>query len=236
MGLQRVRHDWATSLSLSLILSSPDFIINLSSAAQSPWGLRDASAVLAAILFHSSNPARVGGRGHTLLQAFQELDLPVFQQRESMGIGPHALSPPAFGIPSSFLAQLQTFCFGLQASLVVARGLGCPAACGILFLQWGIEPMSPALEGRFLTNEPPRKSPGSTPCGSVLTATKVVLKCPSSLTRMGMRVWIPGSWGWGWLGQGHFVNIFKRHIAMICSFVRCGPMSTIPLPICPALC
>ena len=115
---------------------------------------------MAALLFHSSNPARVGGRGHTLLQAFQELDLPVFQQRESMGIGPHALSPPAFGIPSSFLAQLQTFCFGLQASLVVARGLSCPAAYGILVLRPEIEPTSPALLGRFLTTGPPRGVPG----------------------------------------------------------------------------
>ena len=37
--------------------------------------------------------------------------------------------------------------------------LSCPTACGILVLQPGIEPMSPALEGRFLTTGPPGKSP-----------------------------------------------------------------------------
>ena len=48
---------------------------------------------------------------------------------------------------------------GVHASLVVAHRLSCPAACGILIPQPGIEPMSPALEGRFLTSGPPRKSP-----------------------------------------------------------------------------
>ena len=32
-------------------------------------------------------------------------------------------------------------------------------ACGILAPQLGIEPTSPALEGEFLTAEPPEKSP-----------------------------------------------------------------------------
>ena len=36
-------------------------------------------------------------------------------------------------------------------SLVVASGLSCPAACGILVPSRGIEPVSPALQGRFLT-------------------------------------------------------------------------------------
>ena len=36
-------------------------------------------------------------------------------------------------------------------SVVVARWLSCSAACGILVPQPGIEPASPALEGRFLT-------------------------------------------------------------------------------------
>ena len=38
------------------------------------------------------------------------------------------------------------------------HGLSCPAACGILVPRPGIEPMSPALEGRFLTTGPPGKS------------------------------------------------------------------------------
>ena len=36
-----------------------------------------------------------------------------------------------------------------------ARRLGCPAACGILVPQPGIELASPALEGGFLTTGPP---------------------------------------------------------------------------------
>ena len=43
-------------------------------------------------------------------------------------------------------------------ALVVAHGLSCPAACGILVPRPGIEPVSPALEGRFLTTGPPGKS------------------------------------------------------------------------------
>ena len=45
------------------------------------------------------------------------------------------------------------------SSVVVARGLSCPMACGILVPRAGIEPTSPALEGRFFTNGLPEKSP-----------------------------------------------------------------------------
>ena len=44
-------------------------------------------------------------------------------------------------------------------SLVLARRLSCPTACGILVPRPGIEPVSPALEDRFLTTGPPGKSP-----------------------------------------------------------------------------
>ena len=43
-------------------------------------------------------------------------------------------------------------------SVAAARGLGCHTACGILVPQPGIEPVSPALEGRFLTTGPLGKS------------------------------------------------------------------------------
>ena len=43
-------------------------------------------------------------------------------------------------------------------SVVVTHWPGCPEACGILVPQPGIEPMSPALEGGFLTTGPPGKS------------------------------------------------------------------------------
>ena len=44
------------------------------------------------------------------------------------------------------------------ASLVAAHRLSCPAACRILVPCPGIEPASPALEGRFFTTAPPGKS------------------------------------------------------------------------------
>ena len=45
-------------------------------------------------------------------------------------------------------------------SLVVACRFSCPEVCGILVPQPGIKPMSPALEGGFLTIGPPEKSWG----------------------------------------------------------------------------
>ena len=47
---------------------------------------------------------------------------------------------------------------GCGSSVVVAHGLSCPMACGILVPRLGIEPMSPALAGKFLTTGPPGKS------------------------------------------------------------------------------
>ena len=44
------------------------------------------------------------------------------------------------------------------SSVVVAQGLSCSAACGILVPQPVIEPMSPAMEGGFFTTGPPGKS------------------------------------------------------------------------------
>ena len=41
---------------------------------------------------------------------------------------------------------------------VVAHRLNCPAVCGILVPRPGIETMSPALEGRFVTTGSPGKS------------------------------------------------------------------------------
>ena len=47
---------------------------------------------------------------------------------------------------------------GVQAIPVVAYGLSCPAACGILVPGPGIEPVSPAFAGGFLTTGPSGKS------------------------------------------------------------------------------
>ena len=50
-------------------------------------------------------------------------------------------------------------CFTGSSFLVATCGLSCPAACGILVPQPGIEAESPALEGSFLTTGLPGKSP-----------------------------------------------------------------------------
>ena len=57
------------------------------------------------------------------------------------------------------LCGMQAF-LSLQCTgfLVVARRLSCPVACGTLVPRPGIEAMSLALEGRFLTTGPPGKS------------------------------------------------------------------------------
>ena len=47
---------------------------------------------------------------------------------------------------------------GHTGAILVVHGLSCPAACGILLPAPGIEPMSPALSGGFLTTRPPGKS------------------------------------------------------------------------------
>ena len=47
---------------------------------------------------------------------------------------------------------------GTWAPEVAACQLSFPVVCGILVPQPGIEPASPALEGRFLTTLPPGKS------------------------------------------------------------------------------
>ena len=61
----------------------------------------------------------------------------------------------AGGLLSSCGAQAPE-CAG---SVVAARRLSCSTARGISFPRPGIEPSSPALEGRFVTTGPPGKSP-----------------------------------------------------------------------------
>ena len=56
-----------------------------------------------------------------------------------------------------------TWALERMGSVVVARGLSCPVACGILVPQAAIEPASPALEGGFLTTGPP-----GSPCNVII--------------------------------------------------------------------
>ena len=69
--------------------------------------------------------------------------------------GTQASLVAACGLLSSCGAQDPECAF----SVVVARGLCCPMAGGILVPRPGIEPTFPALEGGFLNTGPPGKSP-----------------------------------------------------------------------------
>ena len=66
--------------------------------------------------------------------------------------------------PCGFFIKLRELCScGAQApesmgSVTVMDRLSCPEACGISVPQPWIKPMSPALEGRFITTGPPGKS------------------------------------------------------------------------------
>ena len=64
-----------------------------------------------------------------------------------------------FAVLHGLLSSCGTWAPEHAGSGVVARGLSCPAACGILVSRPGIEPTSPALEGELLTTGPPGKSP-----------------------------------------------------------------------------
>ena len=69
----------------------------------------------------------------------------------------------SFGCAGSLLQRVVFFSCGARAvecvgSVVVSHGLSCPAACGILVTWPGMEPGSPASEGRFSTTGPPGKS------------------------------------------------------------------------------
>ena len=61
-----------------------------------------------------------------------------------------------------------------QASVVMVHGLSCSKARGISGPQPGIKPMSPALQGRFLTTGPPGKS-----CHSSFLYTALTYSLPN---------------------------------------------------------
>ena len=69
-----------------------------------------------------------------------------------------------FGCLGSQLCYMESFACSswaleLVSSIVVARGLTCSVACGILVPWPRVKPTSPASRGRFLTPGSPGKSP-----------------------------------------------------------------------------
>ena len=61
-------------------------------------------------------------------------------------------------VVSHGLSSCCTWALELEGSVVVICGLSCSAVCGTLFPYPGIKPVSPALQGRFLTTGPAEKS------------------------------------------------------------------------------
>ena len=64
------------------------------------------------------------------------------------------ISPPFYVFKYLLITASGLTC-GMWDFFVAAPRLSCSVACGIL-----TEPTSPALQGRFLTTEPPGKSQG----------------------------------------------------------------------------
>ena len=88
------------------------------------------------------------------------------------------------------------------SSLVVAHGLSCLAPCGILVPRPGMEPESPALEGRFLTTGPPGKSP----------AWLFFIVCHSLNTRNAEIIWILEGL---YLSKSRFMSASTQHLGML---------------------
>ena len=61
-------------------------------------------------------------------------------------------------LPQEIIICLNYLFIWLSRVLVVACRPRCYIACGILVPQPGTKPMSPALQGEFLTTGPPGKS------------------------------------------------------------------------------
>ena len=62
------------------------------------------------------------------------------------------------GCMGSVVCGMQSLSLRRTSSVVVARGLSCPAACGILVPQPGIQRVTPTLEGGVFITGPPGKS------------------------------------------------------------------------------
>ena len=88
------------------------------------------------------------------------------------------------------------------SSLVVAHGLSCPAPCGILVPRTGMEPESPALEGRILTTGLPGKSP----------AWLFFIVCHSLNMRNEEIIWILEGL---YLSQRGFMSASAQHLGML---------------------
>ena len=103
-----------------------------------------------------------------------------------------------------------------SASFVLAHGLSCPVACGILVPRPQNKPTSPALQGRFVTSGPP----GKPPCWGIFHGSQASLLFPS-LGRYQQGCMSPKGWGWP-----------RRAKDMWPTYHIPGPQTSSPIPQC----
>ena len=87
----------------------------------------------------------------------------------------------------SFLLLFNKYLSIYLLGCIGSHGLSCPMAYGILVPPLGMEPTSPALEGRFLTTGPPG-SPRSCSLLEIIVAELLALMSPALWRRLPERV------------------------------------------------
>ena len=103
-----------------------------------------------------------------------------------------------------------------SASFVLAHGLSCPVACGILVPRPQNKLTLPALQGRFVTSGPP----GKLPCWGIFHGGQASLLFPS-LGRYQQGCMNPKGWGWP-----------RRAKDMWPAYRIPGPQTSSPIPQC----
>ena len=84
-------------------------------------------------------------------------NLPAVQETLFQSLGQENCLEKEMATHFSILAW--RFLWTEEHAVVLVLGLSCSVACGILVAQPGIKPVSPALQGRFLTSRPPAGVP-----------------------------------------------------------------------------
>ena len=124
------------------------------------------------------------------------------------------------------------FYFGCAGSLLWhtgfaswVPGLSCPEVCGILVPWSGIEPMSPAMEGGFLTPGPPRKSPATMMSKLRKKMTTGTFPCSIGETEVGEDLEHLGRSSQGTQWEGHELWEEGSRLPLCRVYLRVDPVS-----------
>ena len=124
------------------------------------------------------------------------------------------------------------FYFGCAGSLLWhtgfaswVPGLSCPEVCGILVPWSGIEPMSPAMEGGFLTPGPPRKSPAMMMSKLRKKMTTGTFPCSIGETEVGEDLEHLGRSSQGTQWEGHELSEEGSRLPLCRVYLRVDPVS-----------